>query len=253
LKLLTVWFALPLTIATLCVVPCEAQQFNSDSYLSKTEGTFTFILTTGQRNQMMMATFSLWQGWEFTTSIYIYNSDNDPTTDEGYSSSLYAKYMFFENRAKTGGFAVKFGTGLEPGYLSAENRVEDAFKSFWSNAPITIPFFKNKVSLDVMPGFNAKTQYGVDQSTVWAFTHATRLAWYPRSPKWSVVGEVIGAEGEGTSPPEFRVGWRWEPNERAVIALTYDEEFGGDNGAKWEVGVMLFTPPVFCLRRNCGR
>ena len=29
-----------------------------------------------------------------------------------------------------------------------------------------------------------------------------------------------------------------------MIAVTYDEEFGGDNGAKWEVGVMLFTPPV---------
>ena len=242
-----------LALATLWAVPSEAQQFNSDSYLSKQEGTVTLILTTGQRNQMMMSTFSLWQDWEFTTSIYIYNSDNDPTTDEGYFSSLYAKYMFFENTAKTGGVAIKFGTGLEPGYLSVENRVEDAFKSYWANAPLTIPFLDNKLSFDAMPGFNAKIEYGVAESTVWAFTYTTRLAWYPKSPKWSIVGEIIGAEGEGTSPPEYRIGWRWEPNERFVFALTYDEEFGGDNGAKWEVGAMLFTPPVFCLRRNCGR
>lgn len=246
-------FAPVLALALLFSAPSEAQQFNSDSYLSKPEGTLTLILTTGQRNTMMMSTFSLWQDWEFTASVYVYNSDSDPATDDGYSSSVYGKYMFFENAAKTGGFALKVGTGLEPGYLSAENRVEDAFKSYWANAPVTVPFLDNKISLDVMPGFNAKIEYGVEDSTVWAFTYATRVAWYPTTPKWSIVGEILGAEGEGTGPAEYRVGWRWEPNERAVFAITYDEEFGGDNGAKFEVGAMLFTPPVFCLRRNCGR
>jgi hypothetical protein len=99
-----------------------------------------------------------------------------------------------------------------------------------------------------MPGLSATTEYGTDESTVWVVTYATRLAWYPISPKWSVVGEVVGAEGKGTSPPEYRVGLRWEPNQHTVFALTYDEEFGGSNGAKWEVGMMLFTPPFFCIR-----
>jgi hypothetical protein len=240
-------------LIVLVTTPAQAQQFNSDSYLSKPEGTITLILTTGLRNSMMMSTFSLWQDWEFTASIFVYNSDSDPRTDDGYSSSIYAKYMFFENQAKTGGFAVKFGTGLDPGYLSAENRVEDGFKSYWANAPVTVPFLDNKLSLDVMPGFNAKVEYGSDESTVWAFTYTTRLAWYPISPEWSIVGEIVGAEGEGTSSPEYRVGLRLEPNPNVVFAITYDDEFSGDNGAKFEVGAMLFTPPVFCLRRNCGR
>jgi hypothetical protein len=237
-----------LLVAVLLARPAQAQQFNSDSYLSKPAGTITFILTTGQRNSMMMSTFSLLPKWEFTTSIFIYNSDNDPATDEGYSTSFYAKYMFYENKAKTGGFAVKFGTGLDPGYLSAENRVEDALKTYWANAPLTVPFFNNTLSLDVMPGFSASTEYGTDSSAAWTFTYATRLAWYPASPKWSVVGEVLGAEGPGTSPPEYRVGLRWEPNQHTVFAVTYDQEFGGANGARWEAGMMLFTPPFFCIR-----
>ena len=226
----------------------EAQQFNGDSYLSKPAGTITFILTAGQRNSMMMAGFSLLPRWEITTSIYVFNADSDTATDEGYSSQIYAKYMVYENVAKTGGFAVKFGTGLDPGYLDTENRVKDAFKTYWSNAPLTLPFLNNRLQLDVMPGVSATSEYGTEKEVVWAFTHATRLAWYPISPKWSVVGEVIGAEGQGTAPPEWRAGWRWEPNASTVFAATWDEEFGGDNGAKFEVGLMLFTPPFFCIR-----
>jgi hypothetical protein len=44
------------------------------------------------------------------------------------------------------------------------------------------------------------------------------------------------------------LGWRWEPNPNVVFAITYDEELGGDNGAKWEIGLMLFTPPFLCIR-----
>jgi hypothetical protein len=28
-----------------------------------------------------------------------------------------------------------------------------------------------------------------------------------------------------------------------VLALTYDDEFNGSNGAGFEFGIMLFTPP----------
>ncbi len=61
------------------------------------------IATYGERNSMLMNTFSLFRGWEFTIAAYIYNDDDDPTTDDGYSTSLYAKYMFYENDSKTGG------------------------------------------------------------------------------------------------------------------------------------------------------
>jgi hypothetical protein len=227
--------------------PAQAQQFNSDSYLSKQHGVVTIIVTYGERNSMIMNTFSLFPRWEFTASAFLYDPDNNPLTDNGYSGSLYAKYMFFENKAKTGGFAVKFGTGLDPGYLDADNRVNDAFRTYWTNAPATIPFLDNKLSWDIMPGVSYTTDRGLEGGSSWAFTYATRLAWYPTKPTWSIVGEVLGAEGEGTSPAEYRAGLRWEPNQHAVFALTYDDEFNGSGGAGWEVGIMLFTPPFFCI------
>ena len=80
-----------------------AQQFNSDSWLSKPHGTVTLIPTYGQRNSMIMNTYSLFPKWEFTMAAYLYNDDDDPTTNDGYSTSLYVKYMFYENKAQTGG------------------------------------------------------------------------------------------------------------------------------------------------------
>ena len=94
-----------------CRAPAVAQQFNSDNYLSKPHGVATLILTYGDRNSILMNTFSLFPKWEFTAAIYWYNWDNDPRTDDGYSTSYYAKWMLYENEAKTGGVAVKGGTG----------------------------------------------------------------------------------------------------------------------------------------------
>jgi len=62
----------------------QGQQFSSDNYLSKPHGVATIILTYGQRNSMLMNTFSLFPRWEFTYALHIYNKDNDPTTDDGY-------------------------------------------------------------------------------------------------------------------------------------------------------------------------
>jgi len=223
--------------------PVQGQQYNSDNYLSKPHGVATIILTLGQRNSMIMNTFSLLPRWEFTAAAYIYNNDNDPKTDDGHSTSLYAKYMIYENEAKTGGVAVKAGTGLDPGYLDGNERVNDAFQTFWTNAPITIPFLNNTISWDIMPGASMTRHYGDEDETVWAFTYSTRLAWYPFNPELSIVGEIYSSEGELDVPVEYRVGLRWEPNQYAVFALTYDDEFKGSNGAGWEFGVMLFTPP----------
>ncbi|HTK70812.1 MAG TPA: hypothetical protein VL857_13550 [Candidatus Eisenbacteria bacterium] len=226
--------------------PARAQQFNSDSYLSKQHGMATLILTYGDRNDIFMNTFSLLPRWEFTAAVYIYNTDDNPKTDDGYSTSLYAKYMFYENKAKTGGFAMKAGTGMDPGYLGTYG-LKDAFKTYWTNAPATIPLFDNKLSWDIMPGASITMDYGTRDVTAAAFTYSTRLAYYPTSPTWSIVGEVFGAEGGVTSIPEYKVGPRWEPNQHVVLALTYGQEFNGSNGAGWEVGAMLFSPPFLCL------
>ena len=223
------------------------QQFNSDSWLSKAHGTVTLIPTVGQRSSMIMNTYSLFPRWEFTMAAYLYNSDKNSSTNDGYSASLYVKYMFYENKAHTGGAAVKAGTGMFPGTINADLRVEDAFKTYWINAPITIPFFNDVLSWDLMPGTCMTLNYGPDKITSWSFTYSTRLAWYVFGPKLSVVGEVFGSTGESGAIPEYKAGFRWEPSQYAVFAITYGQEFNGNNGAGFEFGIMLFSPPFVCF------
>jgi len=228
-------------------VAARSQQFNSDNYLSKPAGVATVILTYGQRNSMVMTTFSLIPNWEFTAAAYIFNSDNNSLTSDGYSTSFYFKWMLHENAAKNGGIAVKGGTGLEPGYLVSGVGLEDAWKSYWVNVPITLGFRQNTLSWDIMPGASYTKNYGAGAQPAWAFTYSTRLAWYPKDPKWALVGEVFGAEGEGYVPAEYKTGVRWEPNQYVTFAFTYGQEFNGTNGAGFETGMMLFTPPFFCI------
>jgi hypothetical protein len=235
-----------LAFTSLHGAPAEAQQFNSDSYLSKEHGMATLILTVGERNSILMNTFSLFPRWELTAAIYIYNADNDPKTDDGYSTSFYGKYMFFENRAKTGGFAVKAGTGMDPGYLATVG-LQDAFQTYWTNAPVTVPLFGNKVSWDLMPGASVSFDYGENKRTAPSFTYSTRMAWYAFGPTASIVGEVFGSAGDVHTIPEYKMGLRWEPNQHVVLALTYGDEFHGDNGAGIEFGAMLFSPPFLKL------
>jgi hypothetical protein len=44
--------------------------------------------------------------------------------------------------------------------------------------------------------------------------------------------------------PEYKFGWRWEPSQYAVFALTYGNEINGNNGAGFEFGVMLFYSTI---------
>lgn len=243
--------ALLVGIALLPVSRTHAQQFNSDSWLSKQHGMVTLIPTIGKRNFMLMNTYSLFPKWEFTMAAYLYNNDGDVTTNDGYSATLYAKYMVYQNKAATGGAAVKAGTGMFPGTLDEELRVKDAFRTYWMNTPVTLPFFDNKLSWDLMPGVSMTRDYGQDEETAWAFTYSSRLAWYPFNPQASLVGEVFGSAGETGTIPEYKIGLRWEPGPYGVFALTYGQEFNGKNGAGFEFGIMLFTPPFACIG-GCG-
>jgi len=232
----------PLIILFLCIAGyASAQQFNSDSYLSKPHGMITIIPTVGERNSMLMNTFSLFSRWEFTIAAYLYNNDADPKTDDGYSTSLFVKYMIYENKKKTGGFAVKGGTGMFPGTLEKEERERDAFQTYWMNTPVTLPFLDNKLQVDLMPGSSLTRNYRDTHKDAVAFTYSGRVAWYIDS-KWSAVGEIFGSEGKTRSAPEYKIGPRWEPSQYAVFAVTYGQEFSTSYGAGFEVGVMLFTP-----------
>lgn len=197
---------------------------------------------------MLMATYSLIPNWEFTHALYIYNKDQDFNTDDGHSTSLYAKYMFYENETKTGGASVKFGTGMFPGTIKGEDKRNDAFNTYWTNFPITVPFFENTLSWDIMPGASVTKHYDTDDETnAWGFTYSTRLAWYPWNPVGAIVGEVFGTEGEVYAKPEYKIGFRWEPNQYITWALTYGQEFDGTEGAGFELGIMIFTPPFACI------
>ena len=98
-----------------------------------------------------------------------------------------------------------------------------------------------------MPGTTYNTSYGKEKTTAWGLTYSTRLAWYPFDPRWSAVGEVFGTAGDAFSEPEYKMGVRWEPSQYAVFAVTYGQEFRAKNGAGFEVGIMLFSPPFVCL------
>jgi hypothetical protein len=239
-------FACLFGITLLLCSEAKSQQFNSDSWISKAHGTITLIPTFGQRNSMLMNTYSLFPKWEFTMAAYLYNDDGDLTTDDGYSTSFYVKYMFYENKSKTGGAAVKFGTGLFPGNSATEERDKDAFKTYWMNAPVTFAFLNNTLQWDVMPGASVTRNYG-GQKNAFNFTYSTRLAWYPFNPLTSLVGETFGKMGESTTPAEYKIGLRWEPSPYAVFAFTYGNKFNGSQGAGFEIGAMLFTPPFACL------
>jgi hypothetical protein len=240
------------TVLWLCAMTCSpamAQQFNSDNYLSKPHGMATMILTTGEQTTMFMTTFSLFPRWEFTAAAYLFNRDEDRKTAEGYSTSVYAKWMLYENKAKTGGIAVKFGVGQKPSYVLDGEGSQSASQTYWTNAPLTLPFLDNKLSWDIMPGASVTRDYGEKEETAWAFTYSSRLAWYPMSPKLALVGEVYGAEGKAEINPEYKAGLRWEPNANTNIAFTYGGRFDGSHGAGFEFGVMLFSPPFACFGR----
>ena len=234
-------------LVALTGMPAAAQQFNSDSWISKPHGTVTTILTTGERTTMYMMTFSLFPNWEFTAAGYIFNTDADRKTAEGTQGSYYAKYMFYENKEKTGGFAVKGGLGMKPSYILDGEGYQTSSQTLWMNAPATIPLFDNRLSWDVMPGWSATLNSEGSGKAAWAFTYSTRLAWYPVTPKWSVVAEAFGATGEARLDPEYKVGWRWEPNAYVNIAVTYGSKFNGSTGSGFEIGAMIFSPPFLCF------
>lgn len=225
----------------------KGQQYSSDSWLSKPYGTLTVIPTTGEKNSMLMTTYSLFPKWEFTLAFWIYDQDRNNYTDDSYTTSIYAKYMFYQNEAETGGSSVKFGTGLDPGAVTEAGI--NAFKSYWVNFPTTFPLFNNKLSWDIMPGASVNLKNGNDSAS-YSFTYTTRMAWYCFGPKLAIVGEIFGSEGKSENKPDYRIGLRWEPSQYAAFAVTYSKEFSSSAGAGFEIGVMLFSPPFVGLGKN---
>ena len=231
-----------LLVVLFCFSPnLKAQQFNSDNYLTMPHGTGTFVLTTGERNSGMVSSFALIKNFEFFAQAFLFRDGRVDNYSQHFTTTVYAKYMFWVNEANTGGAAAFLGFGKSPGFY-AQDRYLPLHKNYWTAIPVTIPFFNNTISWDIMPGALVDLDYGNNKETAWGFTYSTRVAVYKVIPKTAIVGEVFGTEGKAYSKPEYKVGLRWEPNSFIVPAISYGACFDGSPGAGFEIGVVIFSP-----------
>lgn len=219
-----------------------AQQFNSDNYLTMPHGTGTFVLTAGERNSTMFATFSLLPKFELNFSTAMFWENKTTNSPQYFTTNFFAKYMFWVNKNNNGGAAVFLGMGRFPGYYD-QNGYSAFHKNYWTSIPVTFAFLNNAVSWDIMPGALVDFDYGNDKETAWGFTWSTRVAVYKIIPKTAIVGELYGTEGEVSSKPEYKVGLRWEPNDYIIPAITYGARLDGGKGAGFEIGIVIFSPP----------
>lgn len=236
----------PLTLFFLLSVSAHAQQFNTDNYLTMPHGTMTFCLTAGERNATFINSFALVQNWEFFAQANLYWEKKEQLLPQHFTTTVYVKYMFYENDAKTGGFAAFLGYGKSPGYFN-QSQFLDRHTNFWTAVPITIPFFDNTLSWDIMPGGIVDFDYGNNKKTAWGFTYSTRIAVYKIIPQSAIVGEYYGTAGELYSEPEYKIGIRWEPNNTVVPAISYSSAVNGTPGAGFEIGVVIFSPQFLKL------
>ena len=222
-----------------------AQQFNSDNYLAMPHGTVSTTITAGLRNSGLIASIALVPKFEFFAQATLFKEDTSLEIPSNFTTTIYAKYMFWENQTKNGGGGVFLGFGRAPGYWSKTQFVE-LHRNLWSAVALTFPLFNNAISLDLMPGlvYDFSSEEGVPNG--WGFTYSTRVAAYGIIPKSAVVGEIYGTEGSLFSPMEYKVGIRWEPNGTIIPAITYGNTFSGEGrGARLEIGVTIFSPQFF--------
>ncbi|MBS2210766.1 hypothetical protein KEM09_05115 [Carboxylicivirga mesophila] len=219
-----------------------SQQFNSDNYLTMPHGTGTFVLSTGERNSAMYATFSLLPKFELNFSSALFWEDKKANSPQHFSTNIFGKYMFWVNDANTGGAAMFLGVGRAPGYYN-QSGYSAFHKNYWTAIPITFPLFNNAISWDIMPGALVDFDYGSNKKKAWGFTWSTRVAIYKIIPRTGIVAEVYGIEGEISSKTEYKVGLRWEPNDYIIPAISYGSCFDGSSASGFEFGIIIFTPP----------
>ncbi|NJN26359.1 MAG: hypothetical protein HC819_10455 [Cyclobacteriaceae bacterium] len=235
------FLALSFALAIGFVNMVSAQQFNTDNYLTMPHGTGTFVITTGQRNATLISSFALVPKFEFFVQGNLFRDYRIDNYVQHFTTTVYAKYMFWANKKNNGGAAAFFGFGQSPGYY-ADTEYTQLHKNIWTAIPITIPLFKNMISWDIMPGgmidFNTKDTNEI----ALGFTWSSRVAIYKIIPKTAIVAEVYGTEGQASSKPEYKIGLRWEPNDFIVPAISYSSQLSGGYGAGLEIGVVIFTP-----------
>ncbi|TFV95823.1 hypothetical protein E4S40_06265 [Algoriphagus kandeliae] len=222
-------------------IKVRAQQFNTDNYLTMPHGTGTFVITAGQRNSTLLSSFALVPNFEFFFQANLFRDYRIENYTQHFTTTVYAKYMFWVNEANNGGAAVFLGFGRSPGYFQ-DTEYTELHKNIWTAIPITIPLFNNAISWDLMPGAMVDFDTKDKNQTAWGFTWSSRLAIYKVIPKTAIVAEAYGTQGQASSPAEYKIGLRWEPNDFIVPAISYSSQFRGGYGAGLEIGIVIFSP-----------
>jgi len=240
-----------LIVAAVVFLPntTAAQQFAGDNQWVAPHGVGTFVVTAGEEFTQLYAIAALLPEWEFNAQFNFYYDDPRVGTDSYTGVNLYAKHRLSQNEAETGGYSVLFGTGLYPEHLE-RGTVAGAFQSWWLSTTATYPFANDRVMLDLVPGVAVNLDEQQTGETAWGFTYASRLAMYGLVPQSALVGEVFGTAGEASAEPAYRAGVRWE-SPHWVVAGTYSALFDGSRGIGFEIGILYFTDPIFCVG-GCG-
>lgn len=241
------YVTLHLAVLAVCAVllldsnPANAQQFNTDNYITMPHGTGTFIPTYGQRNANSILVFALAPRFELTLQASLFWENKDTGMPSYFTTNVFGKYMFWVNDNNNGGGGVFLGIGKSPSYFS-EAGYSPMHKNYWTAVPISFPLFNSTLSWDIMPGAMVDFDYGNNKETAWGFTYSSRLAIYKIIPKTAIVGEIYGTAGRVYSKPEFKAGLRWEGIDWVIIAATYGRALDGSKAAGFEIGAMIFTP-----------
>lgn len=131
------------------------------------------------------------------------NGDNQVT--DHFSTNLYAKHQCYENAAKNGGFAVMGGVGSNPGYFK-RGEITSSFRTYRASAPVTLPFLRGELLLDLMPGLLVDLERGAARQAITSFTHSTRAAPtasfrnQPLLEKFTVQREIMDHRTSNTRP-----------------------------------------------------
>lgn len=220
-----------------------AQQFVTDDYYVMPYKSSNLMLVAGDNFVTVLPSVGLFPGWEiFAGANLLYEEDNHQGDDRFYPI-LMAKHNVWENARKTGGVSWTLGTGLNPSYYNENQRIE-SFRDVYGLIEWTIPMANDRVQFDINPGFSAKSGDAYD-GTEWDFTYAARIAWIKGMGNWSPIIEAFGSEGDVGSDPQYKAGFRWEPNDNFRFAVTYNDSFDSDDadGAGLEIGIIMVTVP----------
>jgi len=220
----------------------KAQQFNTDNWWVLPNATGMGMISLGEYYSVMYLGYGFSPGWEADIAFNIFKEGDDNTAAH-YSTTAYVKRLIFEDEALTRGAAVMVGIGMGPGFIDSGVKIQD-FRDFWASVPVTIPFFDNKLSWDLMPGVTWNTEYGPEKKSAVGFTYSSRMALYGIVPQSAVVFEVFGAEGDTDAPAQYKAGVRWE-SEFVIAALTYGDGLEGNGGGGVELGFVFLTMPYF--------